>query len=378
MFGKGIKLFKLFGFEVKIDASWIIIAVLVTLTLAVGVFPFSYKGLSSGIYWAMGIIGALGLFASIIFHEFFHSIVARKYGLPMKGITLFIFGGVAEMEDQPQNAKTEFFMALAGPLSSIALGFIFQGVLEIISGLPVYISGVLAYLSFINFVLAGFNLLPAFPLDGGRILRSALWHWKGNLRWATRIASQLGSLFGLFLVLIGVLNVFQGNAVGGIWFFLIGMFIRNASQMSYQQVLLRKVLEGEPVSRFMQKNPVTVAPSTSVEQFVEDYFYKYHFKMFPVANNGDLSGCVSIDEVKSIPREQWSRSAVGELVHACSPDNTIALEADAMKALAHMSKTGNDKLVVVKDGHLEGIVTQNDILRFFTAKMELGETGEKT
>ncbi|MEW5746203.1 MAG: site-2 protease family protein [Nitrospirota bacterium] len=373
MFGKGVRLFKLFGFEVKIDASWLIIALLVTLTLARGVFPLNYKGLSSSAYWAMGIIGALGLFASIIFHEFFHSIVARKYGLPMKGITLFVFGGVAEMEDEPPNAKTEFLMALAGPLSSIVLGFAFYGLTGALPGMPLYISGVIAYLSFINFVLAGFNLIPAFPLDGGRILRSLLWHWKGNIRWATRVASAIGSGFGLFLIIMGLLGLFQGNVVGGVWSFLIGMFIRSASQMSYQQVLLRRALEGQTVARLMKKDPVTVAPSTSVEQLVEDYFFKYHFKMFPVASNGDLSGCISMAEVKDIPREQRSRKTVGELVHSCSPHNTIAPDADAMRALRQMSKGGEDKLLVVREGHLEGILTRNDILRYFSAKMELGE-----
>lgn len=378
MFGRSVRIFKLFGFEVKVDASWLLIALLVTLTLARGVFPFNYKGLPTSTYWAMGVIGALGLFASIIFHEFFHSIVARKYGLPMKGITLFVFGGIAEMEEQPPNAKTEFLMALAGPLSSIALGLAFYGLSEGLAGLPVYISGVIAYLSFINFVLAGFNLIPAFPLDGGRLLRAALWQWKGNIRWATRIASALGSGFGLFLIIIGVLGLFQGNAVGGIWSFLIGMFIRSASQMSYQQVLLRRVLEGATVRRFMKNAPVSVPTSLPIDQFLEDYFYKYHFKMFPVADNGHLSGCISMDEVKDIPKERRRRTTVGELTQSCSPDNTIDPSTDAMKALAVMNKTGTTRLMVVEGDHLEGVLTRNDILRYVAAKAELGEAEEKS
>jgi Zn-dependent protease/CBS domain-containing protein len=375
MFGKGLTLFRLFGFEVKIDVSWLVIALLVTYTLAQGVFPSMYENLSSPTYWWMGIIGALGLFASIIFHEFFHSVVARKYGLPMKGITLFIFGGIAEMEENPQNPKTEFLMAVAGPLSSIFLGFTFYGIQTVLTAnsTPLPVIGVISYLSFINLVLAGFNLVPAFPLDGGRILRSALWQLKGNIRWATRIASQIGSAFGLFLIFMGILGIFQGNLVGGVWFFLIGMFIRSASNMSYQQVLLQKVLEGETVQRFMKEGPVSVSPSTSVEELVEDYFYKYHFKMFPVTSNGTLAGCITMDDVKDIPKDQRSQRTVGQLVHSCSPDNTIGPSTDALKALTMMSKSGKDKLLVVRQDRLEGIVTRNDILRFFGTKLDLGE-----
>jgi Zn-dependent protease/predicted transcriptional regulator len=376
MFGKGLSLFKLLGFEVKVDVSWLVIAVLVTLTLSRGVFPSMYgEALSPQAYLGMGIIGAIGLFVSIIFHEFFHSIVARKYGLPMKGITLFIFGGIAEMGDQPQNPKTEFFMAVAGPLSSVFLGFTFHGIKTVLTSVssPLPIIGVVSYLSFINLVLAGFNLVPAFPLDGGRILRSALWQLKGNIRWATRIASQIGSAFGLFLIFMGVLGIFQGNVIGGVWFFLIGMFIRSASNMSYQQVLLQNVLEGETVQRFMKEGPISVSPSTSVEELVEDYFYKYHFKMFPVTTNGTLSGCITIDDVKDIPKEQRSQKTVEQLLHSCSPDNTISPSADALKALNQMSKSGQDKLLVVRQDRLEGIVTRNDILRFFGTKLEMGE-----
>jgi Zn-dependent protease/CBS domain-containing protein len=375
LFGRGIKLFTLFGFKVSVDATWLIIALLVTLTLAKGVFPLWYKGLSVAAYWWMGIAGALGLFASIVFHEFFHSIVARKYGLPMKGITLFIFGGVAEMEDQPRNPKTEFFMAIAGPLSSIFLGFLFYGMALIAEGaLPAPVSGVIGYLSYINFILAAFNLIPAFPMDGGRVLRSALWKWKGNIRWATRIASSIGSGFGLFLIVVGILDFFRGNPIGGLWLFLIGMFIRSTSQMSYHQVLLQKMLEGETVRRFLKENPVTVPMSATVSELLEDYFYKYHYKMFPVTEQERLAGCVTMDRVKDVPREQRDSRRVGDLVQKCTPDNSVHPSTDAMKALRLMDKSGNDKLMVVRDGRLEGIVTRNDILRFFGAKMEFGES----
>ena len=197
MFGRPVSLFKIFGFEIKVDISWLILAALVTWSLASGLFPEYYKDLPRAYYWWMGAAGAAGLFLSIVFHELAHSLVARNYGISMKGITLFIFGGVAEMEDDPPNPRAEFFMAIVGPLSSAAISlFLF---LIIFWGKdrswPVTINGVLAYLAWLNIVLAVFNLVPAFPLDGGRVLRSALWSWKKNLRWATAICRESGIRF---------------------------------------------------------------------------------------------------------------------------------------------------------------------------------------
>lgn len=210
MFGRRIKLFRLFGFEVRIDLSWIIIAVLVAWSLAVGFFPFRYKNLSAQTYWVMGVVGAIGFFLSVIFHEIFHSLVGRKFGIPMKGITLFIFGGVSEMGEEPPNAKAEFLVAIVGPLSSMVIGLACYGIhiLGIRGGWPVAINGVVQYLAYINSLLAAFNLLPAFPLDGGRMLRAGLWALKKNLRWATRIASGIGSGFALLLMLFGGFQFF--------------------------------------------------------------------------------------------------------------------------------------------------------------------------
>ncbi|MDP3028134.1 MAG: site-2 protease family protein [Deltaproteobacteria bacterium] len=373
MFGRRITLFKLLGFEVKIDVSWVIIAVLVTWSLALGLFPQYYKNLPKATYWWMGVAGALGLFVSIIFHELCHSLVARRYGLRMKGITLFIFGGVAEMDEEPPSAKAEFMMAVAGPLSSVLLGAVFYGVLVLgkESGWPTPINGVIGYLAFINGILAGFNLLPAFPLDGGRMLRSALWGWKKDLRWATRIASQIGSAFGMVMILLGILNVFFGNFIGGIWWFMIGVFMQNAARSSYQQILTRQAFEGEKVRRFMKPDIVTVSPSISIAQLVEDYIYKHHYKMFPVVENGRLMGCVNVQQVKEVPQQEWQQHTVSELMRRCSPENTIGPEADALKALSIMSRTQNSRLMVVEGDRLIGIVSLKDMLNLLSLKMDL-------
>jgi Zn-dependent protease/CBS domain-containing protein len=376
MFGKRIKLFKLLGFEVRVDWSWIIIAILIAWSLSKGLFPYYYKGLSTQTYWWMGIIGAAGLFVSIIVHEFSHSLVARRYGLPIKGITLFIFGGVAEMAEEPPSARAEFMMAIAGPLSSILIALIFYGIHAAgkQAGLAEPINGVVGYLGWINAILAGFNLLPAFPLDGGRVLRSILWGVKKNLRWATYVSSRIGSGFGILLIVLGVIQVFRGNFVGGMWWFLIGMFLQGAARASYQQLLTRRALEGEPISRFMNTDAVTVPPSISIEHLVEDYIYKYHFKMFPVVEDHDrLLGCVTTKQIKEIPREEWSRRSVGDVASQCSDENTIEPQADAMKAVAIMNRTGNSRLMVVEGGRLIGIIALKDLLELLSLKVELEE-----
>jgi Zn-dependent protease/CBS domain-containing protein len=375
MFGKRIKLFKLLGFEVNIDLSWIIIAVLITWSLAAGLFPYLYPGLERETYWIMGVVGALGLFASIVAHEFCHSIVARKFGMPMKGITLFIFGGVAEMGDEPPTAKAEFSMAIVGPISSIVIAVIFYLIYRVgvSGGWDTPVNGVIYYIAYINAILAAFNLLPAFPLDGGRVLRSILWGTKGNLRWATRVSSSIGSAFGIGLIVFGILQFIYGNVIGGVWMFLIGMFLRNAAQMSYQQLLVRKALEGEKVSRFMNTKPVAVQDSITVEQLVEDYIYKHHYKMFPVMSGDKLVGCITTRQVKEIPREAWSRETIREAASQCSPDNTISPDTDAIKALSMMTQTGVSRMLVVENGRLVGLVTLKDLLDFFSLKVELEE-----
>jgi Zn-dependent protease/CBS domain-containing protein len=373
MFGKKIHLFTLFGFSVGIDFTWFLLAVLVTWSLAAYLFPVYYKGYSTGIYWAMGVAGAVGLFFSIVFHEFWHSLVARRFGLPMRGITLFIFGGVAEMEDEPANAKTEFLMAIVGPVSSAVLGGILVGTAQagIAAGWPMSVWGVLQYLGWLNFLLAVFNLIPAFPLDGGRVFRSILWAVTGRLRWSTRVAAAAGSGFGILLILLGVIAFFLGAFVTGVWYLLIGLFVRSAARMSYRQVLIRQALGGEPLTRFMQPNPIVVPPSISVHELVDNYFYQYHHRMFPVAFDSTLVGCVTTRQVRDLPREQWDRYTVQDVLAPCSAENAIPSNTDAMQALALMNRTGNSRLMVVDGDHLVGIVTLEDMLRFLDLKIDL-------
>ena len=376
MFGQRIKIFSLLGFEVRVDLSWIVLAVLVTWSLARGVFPDYFENLSERTYWFMGAAGALGLFLSIIFHELSHSLIARKFGISMKGITLFIFGGVAEMTEEAPDAKAEFWMAIVGPASSILLGAMIFAIWRYgeSAGWPVPAVGVLFYLAWINVALAVFNLIPAFPLDGGRLLRAVLWGFRKNLQWATRITSRLGSGFGILLIALGLYSIIQGQFIGGIWWFLIGMFVRSAAQTSYQQLLTRKALEGEMVSRFMVTNPVTVPPATSLQQLVDHYIYRHHFKMYPIVEDGRLTGCVTLRQLKEVPHDQWDRVTVREVARPCSPAMNIPPDTDALQALSIMNRTGSSRLMVVEGDRLVGIIALKDLLQFLSLKLSLEET----
>ncbi len=379
MFGRPIHLFTILGFKVRIDPSWFLVAILVTWSFATLTFPQQLPGRTPATYWLMGVVGALIYFLSVVLHELSHSLVARAYGVEMRGITLFFFGGVAEMPNEPPTPLSEFMIAAAGPAASfaIALACAGAGALGGAAGWPVPAVSVLLYLGVLNAALAIFNLVPAFPLDGGRILRSILWGWKKSLRWATRVASAIGAGFGLLLIGLGIFLFLQGQLASGFWLFLLGLFVRNAAQASYQQLLLRRALEGEPVSRFMQADPVTVPRAISVEQLVQDYIYRYHFKMFPVVDDaGRLFGCVTTRQVKELPREEWDQQTVGALALRCGPENTVAPGIDAMEALSRMSRTGASRLMVVDGDRLLGILTLKDLLRFFSLKMELEEGGK--
>lgn len=375
MFGKPLTLFRVFGFEVKADGSWLILGALIVWSLARGLFPGWIPGLDPGAYWLMGAAGAAGLFLSIVFHELCHSLVARRFGIDMRGITLFLFGGVSEMGDEPPSPKAEFFMAVAGPASSVVLaavltaaGLILRG-----GGPATPVTGVLRYLGLLNFVLAGFNLIPAFPLDGGRVLRAILWRAWNDLRRATRLASSVGLGAGAVLMGLGALQFLTGQVVGGLWTLIIGLFVRGAARSSYRQVLFRGALEGVPVRKLMTAEPVTVAPSTSVQRLVEDYVYKDQHKMYPVVEGGRLLGCVTLDQVKGVAREDWPSRDVGGLVRDCSADNTVGPDEDVLKALARMQRTGRSRLLVAADGKLAGVIALKDIMGFIALKLELEE-----
>lgn len=374
MFGHSLPLFKLFGIPIRLDPSWFIVAILLIWSLASVFFPQTYPDLSTAAHWWMGTTATLGLFASIVLHEMGHSVVAQRYGISIKAITLFLFGGVAELEDEPESARAEFLVAIAGPLVSLLLvvGCIGLSLLTERLGGPAAMLGVFSYLATINSLVVVFNMIPAFPLDGGRVLRAGIWKVQGSLRKATRITSRIGAGFGLVIVGLGVLNFVLGSFVGGLWLVLIGLFLRSAASMSYQQLLVRQALEGEPIRRFMTSTPVTVSPDISVQELVEQYLYRYSYKLFPVVTGDHLLGCVQLDRVKELSADERAARTVGDITDPCSEQNTIRPDADAMHALSRM-RSEQPRMMVVDNGQLQGIIALRDLLHFFSLRVELEE-----
>ena len=373
MLQRKMALFKLLGFTVSVDASWAIILFLVVWSLSKGFFPSYFPGLSIQTYWIMGVIGAIGLFISIIIHEFSHSLIARKYGMKIKGITLFIFGGVAEMKDEPSTPKSEFFMAIAGPIASFILSVIFAGLAHVaeIWKFPVPVIAILGYLSTINLLVAVFNMVPAFPTDGGRVLRSLLWWIKGDIHWATQIASRISLMFAVIIIFTGFMHLVGDNSIGGLWWILIGSFLFFAANASYQKLLIKESFEGKTVRHFMNPAPVTVPSNITLQEFVDKYLYRYHYKMFPVVKEGKISGFITMQTLKLHTHEEWKHLLVRQVMQQQNASNSIALNTPIDDALNKMNESGFSRLLVVEHNKIVGMITLKDLLEYIALKMEL-------
>mgnify|MGYP002398973704 CR=1 FL=1 len=375
MLKNNITLFKLFGFNVRIDSSWIIILFLVTWSLAEGFFPARFTELEGRTYWMMAIAGAIGLFASIIIHEFSHAFIARKYGLKIENITLFVFGGVAEMKDEPQSPKVEFLMAVAGPIASLLLSALFSILHTVggVTGLPIPVIGVLGYLSTINMLLAIFNMLPAFPTDGGRILRSFLWWKKKDIRWATQMASRISLFFAVSIIFIGFVNMIASNVIGGLWWILIGSFLFSAANASYHSLLIKQSFSGKSVRHFMNPAPVTVPYDITLEELVDTYLSHYPHKMYPVTKEDSIAGMITIADIKAVPKEERTQYTAGRIMHPKNTNNSVSIDTAVNDALVKMNTTGASRLLVTENNKAVGIVTLKDLLEFIALKMELEE-----
>ena len=367
-----IPLFRPFGFSVRLDPSWFVVGTLVTWSLAEGIFPTRVPGLHAATYWMMGVAGALGLLASIVFHELCHALAGRRFGIELRGIRLFIFGGVAEMLHEPPSPRAEFVVAVVGPLSSFVLsGVTFATVSLLHPVLPRWADGILFYVAGINLILALFNLIPAFPLDGGRLLRAALWARQKSIQKATHITSRIGQAFGLVLVGVGVISVIRGEWVSGLWWALIGLFLRGAAQQAYRQVRVRGALVGERVRQLMIP-ALVVDPDTPLRDLVDTPLYRTQCELFPVVEDGKLLGVVTQDGVKLVPREKWDWTRVKDVIEPLTESNTISPDADAMTALLTMQAHQTTCLIVLEENRLAGVLTLRDLMGFLRMRAELG------
>ncbi len=381
--GRGIRLGRVLGFEISIDWSWLIVFALVVWTLAVGFFPYAYPSFSPGLVWGLSVINALLLFVSVLIHELSHSVAARRYGTDVKGITLFLFGGVSQTADEPKSAREEFWMSVVGPLTSFVLAGVFYGLAFAARSFdwPLAVMAVTGYLGLINGLLAVFNLIPGFPLDGGRVLRSIIWAATGSLKRATRWASYTGQVFAFILIAIGlvgipgtiVMGVLQGNLIGGIWLVIIGWFLAGAAKQSYQQVLIRDALSGVRVEQVMTTDVPVIASTTTVRDFVDQHLLKHEYSCYPVVDpdSENVIGVVGSEEVRTIPSSEWMLTPIGEITHRIDSGYRISVDDDAWDAVTKLASPEVCRLLVMDNGHLRGTVGRDAVFRLVQNKMQL-------
>jgi Zn-dependent protease/CBS domain-containing protein len=372
MFGTRWQLFRIRGISVGIDASWLLILLLMTASFA-NFFHHEVAELSDLATWGLGLVTSLLFFLCIVLHELGHALTAQRLGIPMRGITLFLFGGVAEMSGEPKAPAHEFLMAIAGPIVSAVLALAFWGLANGGDRAGWSDPAVLLFLqlAWINGAVLLFNLVPAFPLDGGRVFRSMLWGITGNLRKATYWASLVGRGFAWFLIIVAVFRFFSPQPLSGLWLGLIGWFLHQAAVGSYQQVLIREALQGEPVRRFMNPTPIVVSPDLKLAQWVYDYVFRYHHKMYPVTSDGHIEGVINTAVLSRVPREEWEGHTIAELMRRDLRDMTVTPETDAVRALEKIQRSGVSRLLVVEGDRLAGIVSLKDLLRFLQLKLDL-------
>lgn len=361
---------RIFGIPIYIHFTWFIIFGLIAWTFSEDVFPSQYPDLPVASYWAKGLVAALLLFASVLFHELGHSVVAMRNGIGIASITLFIFGGVARIQSDPKTAWVEFKIAIAGPIASFILAALFYAASRMQIAWLGWIA-VTSLLAWLNLSLGVFNLVPAFPLDGGRVLRAAIWHFTGKVR-ATRIASGMGTFFAYLLMLYGVTQMVTGNPIGGLWGILIGWFLKEASAGAYQQVRLAEVLSGVRVRDMMVADCVTIPSHISIDDAVQDYFLRLGYGGFPVEDAGRIRGLLSLSDVKRTPTEDWSRTSVQAVMASVDERTSISADKDIVEALQRMAASGLGRLVVVDEGdQCVGFITHNGILRRLQLKEQL-------
>ncbi len=369
----GLTLFRIAGIRISLDFSWFIVFALVLMALSMGYFPRSFPGQEPQTYWIAGLAATLLFFASVVIHEVCHSLVAIRAGINIPEITLFIFGGVARLQQEPKDPGTEIRIALAGPLASFALAGMFWLVQRLLGGahVPSLLVAVFQYLAWINLALGVFNLTPGFPLDGGRVLR-AVWWWKtGSLIRATKVATDMGKGFATALMILGGLQIFAGALISGLWLLFIGMFLRGMSARGYEELIIRKALEGVHVREVMIREVVSVPPDLTLSELVHDYVLHYAYRGFPVIANGRVVGIVSLAAVKHIRLEEQSTVRVEEVMTPTSASLLISAEASLAEALIKMSQEEVDRLLVMDRDRFLGLITKSGLLRFVEIKRVL-------
>jgi Zn-dependent protease/CBS domain-containing protein len=386
----GLRIGRLFGIDIRVDWSWLLIFLLVTWNLG-SVFGQAHPDWGATLQWGLAIVASLLFFISVIAHELAHSLIARARGVPIRNITLFLFGGVSNIQREPDSPQAEFLMAILGPLTSLVIG----GVLLLIGGLSLGsldlsqgnvneligqlgpVTTLLLWLGSINVTLGLFNLIPGFPLDGGRVLRSIFWGITDDLRRATRWASWVGQGIAWAMIVAGTAMIFGVRIpffgtgfTNGLWLIFIGWFLNNASSQSYQRVVVHDVLEGVPVSRMMRTDPPTATADRTVNALVHDHIMQSDDHAFPVLDAGSLVGMVTLDDVRALSQDQWEGRFVRDIMTPIDEVVVTSPDENAGDALTRLASRDVRQLPVTRDGELVGLLRRRDIVRWLQLHAE--------
>ena len=370
-----IKLGRIFGIKIGLHYSWLIIALLIAFSLA-GHFAAAHPNWGRGVIWGMAIITALLFFAAIVAHELSHALVARRRGLPVRSITLFALGGVAQFEKEAEDATTEFLVSIVGPLASVVIGFVCL-ILAWLLGWTMMtepttpLMAMLVWLGYINIGLAIFNMLPGFPMDGGRVLRALIWWFTGSAERATRIASLTGQVVAFGFIVLGIYRFFAGAGFSGLWMAFIGWFLLNAAKATYAQQELTERLRGVRVGDLMTRDCTLVDGNANLQIFVHDYLLHTGRRCFLVAEQGVVTGLITPNEVKGIPQARWPFTLVYDVMRPLEQLRTVTPETPVSEALEIIGREDLNQLPALANGRLEGMISRDQILRYLLTRAEL-------
>lgn len=353
---------KIAGIDIEIHFSWLIIVALVSWTLAENVFPSQYETWTTAEYWTVGIIAAVLLFVTVLVHELAHALVAKRRGLPVPRITLFIFGGVSELGQQPETARAEFMIAAAGPATSFVIAAISGALVLLIGGTSEKVEGIFGYLATVNVLLGVFNLVPGFPLDGGRVLRSIIWGRTKNFRKATQTAAGVGEFVAYGMIGLGFFLAISGPILNGIWFMFIGWFLLNAARSENSQMQLDTILRPLRAKHVMHPEFVNVLPGLSVQEVVDTYMLGKGERSVMVANDGAVLGILTVTDVQRIPREDWANTPVQGIMTPRDKVETVLAETPALEVMQLIGDRRLNQVPVLEGGRMIGIITRRELL----------------
>ncbi|HYF04228.1 MAG TPA: site-2 protease family protein [Patescibacteria group bacterium] len=375
---KPLRTLKILGAEIRVDMYWIVLIFLMAWSLATQLFPKRLPTFEKSTFWMMGGAAVVGYIISLLLHEIAHISTARGLGTPMHRITLFLFGGLAEQEEEPEKAKDEILLALSGPVVSFALALFFWmlGNIAHDEHWPAPALQVIRFLATANLSLAAFNLIPAFPLDGGRIFRALVWVWRRNIAYATHISANVGSVFGILLMIFGFYKFINQSFVEGLWWFMAGLSLRIASRISYGHLLNRRVLEGETVKRFLNPNMMGVSPDMSIYELVHEHSYKHYYDFYAVLENDKTLGYISLESIQGIAPNKWHGRKVRDFMQDFREATVVSSDTPAQLALDIMKEADRSHMMVVDNGHFVGMVDLKNIMGYLELRAKIGDTTE--